>query len=158
MNRGCPCSSTAHAQITRCPGTAGASRHNSVEDSSATRHLCGTKEDMNRASDHRIVQPWEGTGEASQDRPVIINDWSLLIGFRVHVRLNRCILRYGRVEEVSSDGNALWIEAGHGFGRQLIDQGSGFQVLLDPHLLAPLGQRRTAGSHGRCRPEPARKR
>lgn len=111
---------------------------------------------MNRASDHWIVQPWEGTGETSQDRPVIVNDWSLLTGFRVRVRLNRCILRYGHVEEVTSDGSALWIEAGHGFGRQLIDQGSGFQVLLEPHLLASLAQRQTAGSHGRT-PEPARK-
>lgn len=112
---------------------------------------------MNRASDHRIDQLWDETTLTFPSRPVIVNDWSLLAGFHVQVRLNWWTLRSGRVEEVTRDGNALWIEAGSGFGRQLIDQGSGFQILVDPHQLAILGQRHAASARSDGTPKTARK-
>lgn len=112
---------------------------------------------MNRASDRRIDQLWDESTQTSPGRPVIVNDWSLLAGFQVQVRLNRWPLRYGRVEEVTRDGSALWVEAGSGFGRQLVDQGSGFQILVDPHQLAALGQRHAASAHSDGTPKTARK-
>lgn len=90
--------------------------------------------------------------------PTIVHDWSFLTGFHVQVQLYHMDLRSGKVEEVTRDGRALWVSAGGGFGRKLIDQGSGYQVLLDPNQLAVFRRSLASLTTQVVSPEPAKKR
>ena len=70
----------------------------------------------------------------------LVTDWTILIGAMVHVLQDRRILRMGVVETVSTDGRVIWLEQGHGFGRQVVDKGSGFQILISEQQLRSIGK------------------
>jgi hypothetical protein len=104
------------------------------------------------------TQPEYRTVKDIPPTPAIVHDWSLLTGFRVLVRRDSTILRSGQVEVVTADGQALWLAAEDGFARQLIDQGSGFEVLLEPAQVGPYRQRITAAATLLNSTAPAKKR
>ncbi|WP_104062369.1 hypothetical protein [Arthrobacter sp. 4R501] len=75
-----------------------------------------------------------GRDEPSRNlsQPVIVHDWTLLVGYLVQVIHGCSILRTGTVEDITFDGRAPWLAAEGVLARQLIDQGSGYQVVVDP--------------------------
>ena len=86
---------------------------------------------MNQVTDNGSNNVWVEPVGSLIGRPAIVHDWSYLIGYPVQVRLNGRPLRSGQVEDATNDGRALWLAAEPGFDRQLIDQDSGYQVLID---------------------------
>ncbi|WP_311212302.1 MULTISPECIES: hypothetical protein [unclassified Arthrobacter] len=74
----------------------------------------------------------------------LVRNGSQLTGYHVHVTLDHFHLRSGKVEEVTRDGSALRVAPEGGFGRQLIDQGSGYRVLLEAEQYAIFRRRRAA--------------
>lgn len=113
---------------------------------------------MPRVVDSGGLEIWDEPSMNHQGRPVIVHDWSFLIGYRVQVRLHQDKLRSGQVEDVTHDGRALWLSAEGIFERQLIDQGSGYQVLLEPDQVASFRQRLAAITSLFSPPESAKKR
>lgn len=113
---------------------------------------------MHRMTHSSSLDAGDEPAEDSPLGPAVIHNWSLLTGYRVHVRLNRNTLRSGQVENVTSDGRALWLGADDRFGRQLIDQGSGYQVLLDPDQLPAFRRHLEAITSSTPPPESAKKR
>ena len=69
-----------------------------------------------------------------------VNDWTLLTGAKVHVLLDKSFLREGLVETCTPDGNIIWLQQGYGFGRQLVDKGSGFKIHISEAQLEAIGR------------------
>jgi hypothetical protein len=72
--------------------------------------------------------------------PLVDDDWTILIRASVEVRQDRHVLRTGVVESVTADGNIVWLALGEGLGRQLVDKGSGYQILISPNQIKSIGK------------------
>ncbi|MET4620721.1 hypothetical protein ABIE18_002177 [Arthrobacter sp. 2762] len=70
----------------------------------------------------------------------IVNDWNILAGAMVEIRMGRDFLREGVVESYTPDGCIVWLEQGQGFGRQLVDKGSGFNICISEDRLRAIGR------------------
>jgi hypothetical protein len=114
------------------------------------------KQTLNRVADTGSNSIWDEPERAMPGIPAVVYDWSYLIGYPVQVRLAGRTLRSGQVEDVTYDGCALWLAAEPGFDRQLIDQGSGYQVLLDSDQHYSFRQRLAAITSVLRSPEPAK--
>lgn len=70
----------------------------------------------------------------------LVNDWTILTGATVEIRQGRQLLRQGVVEEFTSDGKVVWLQQGQGFGRQLVDKGSGFTIHISEEQIKSIGK------------------
>lgn len=70
----------------------------------------------------------------------LVNDWTILTGAIVEIRQGRQLLREGVVEAFTSDGRVVWLQQGQGFGRQLVDKGSGFTIHISEEQLKSIGK------------------
>lgn len=70
----------------------------------------------------------------------IVNDWTILAGAMVEIRIGRDFLREGVVESHTPDGSIVWLEQGQGFGRQLVDKSSGFKIYISEDRLRAIGR------------------
>ncbi len=75
------------------------------------------------------------------DGPLLVHDWTILIGARVKVLHENQVVREGQVEAVTPDGRAAWLSQGEGFGRQLFDKGSGYQLIVPLEQFHALGRK-----------------
>jgi hypothetical protein len=55
-------------------------------------------------------------------------DWQLLIGQKVELRLNGSLIRTGEVEDATRDSSVLWLRFDGNHGRQLIARTDGYEI------------------------------
>lgn len=59
---------------------------------------------------------------------LFVDDWTILTGASVEMRLKETIVRRGWVEDTTADGRILWLFAGEGEPRKLFEKAEGFHV------------------------------
>lgn len=84
--------------------------------------------------------PGDSTEPLLPGGPLLVHDWTTLIGARVKVLHENQVVREGQVEAVTPDGRAAWLSQGGGFGRQIIDKGSGYQIIVPVEQLHAVGR------------------
>jgi hypothetical protein len=55
-------------------------------------------------------------------------NWQLLIGSRVELRLGGRVVRTGEVEDATPDSSVLWLRFDGNHGRQLVAKADGYEV------------------------------
>lgn len=57
-----------------------------------------------------------------------IDDWTVIPGANVEIRKDGTVIRRGVVEEVTPNGDILWLGGGEGGPRRLFERFEGFEV------------------------------
>jgi transcription elongation GreA/GreB family factor len=63
--------------------------------------------------------------------PEPFNDWKVLTGSEVEVRLHGRTVRRGTVDAATADSRLLWLAADGNESRRLIDKSEGYEVLVE---------------------------
>jgi hypothetical protein len=75
---------------------------------------------------------WQNT--TLQMQPVVVRDWSPMVGVLVKVRRDGQVIRTGLVDDITPSGDIIWIAADGFDSRIMIDKREGYTLAIVQEL------------------------